>query len=431
MGLLLERKKDASLLNWNPKRTFIPEKIRVPLRPHSRVCVHTGDTVRLGQVLATPGHEGEVTTHAGIAGTVTGALTVPDGAGGMKDMIEIQGVPDPKARPGSWEPRKDWEQTSKEELSTAFQTAGLVTTDAVSVPVHLKIQQHLAARTVIINACEPEPYVTSEQTLVLSHPLEILKGAELLRKALDAENICFAFESCDFEMREIIKSKIFFLKWQHAEVRTVPALYPQGVEATLLRRWFAGREAEAVVFPASTAFAAYEAVVCQKPFFERIVTVGGECVVEPRSLWLPLGTLFQAAIQACKGLMREPGKVVMNGPMAGPAQEDLKMPVTASTAAILALPKELVQGGAEEPCIRCNLCADKCPVGISPAMVTLAAEQNEFETAKLFGAADCIECGNCGYVCPSKRPMLAFLRKAKKTLKFFSANDTARAYGRA
>jgi electron transport complex protein RnfC len=218
-------------------------------------------------------------------------------------------------------------------------------------------------------------------------------------------------------MIELIKSKIYFLKWEDAEVRTVPALYPQGPESTLLQAWFLGEEGKAVVFPASTAFAVYEAVAQRKPFYERVVTVSGECVVEPRSLWLPIGISFHDAFHACKGVMREPRKILMGGPMAGEAQTTTEVPVMAGTNAILALPGEIVREEAEaptgEPCIRCNLCVDHCPVFLSPAMITLAAEQKEFAVAKEWNVGECIECGNCTYVCPSQRPMLKLIRSAR------------------
>lgn len=420
-GIRLDRKKDASLINWNSKKTYVPEKIRVPLRRDSRPCVQEGELIRLGQRIAEPDGPDEVTVHAGITGTATGITAMRDAMGGTTVALTIQKSPEPKSASGAWELRKEWEKLSGEELLAIFRNSGLVTTDRFAEPVHAKVRRHAPASALIVNCCEPEPYVTCEQTLLLLHPVEVLKGAECLRKALGAEKISFAFEACNFDVGELLKSKIFFLKWAHAEVCAVPALYPQGVESLLLRNRFIGRGGPAVVFPASTAFAVYEAVAHQKPFYERLVTVGGECVVEPRSLWLPLGTSFQDAIHACKGVMREPETVIMNGPMAGVAQTDLNVPVTAGTAAILALPKEVARRRLEEPCIRCNLCVDKCPAGISPAMITLAADHREFETARQFGVAACIECGNCAYVCPSKRPMIEKIRTAKNRLGIFDA----------
>jgi electron transport complex protein RnfC len=417
VGLRLERKKDASLLNWNLKRPYPPEKIRIPMPRFASPCVRVGEIVQTGQKIAAPDANMQeadgVSLHAGMSGAVEKIGVFPNALGAESQMIEIRRQGEPKALP-SVEIRRGWEELPAEELLSIFQNSGLVTTDPQMEPVHVKLRRYAGARTVIINCCEPEPYITCEQVLTLSHPVEILKGAELLRKTLGADKIVFAVESCNLEMIELIKSKIYFLKWGHAEVRTVPALYPQGLEGTLLQAWFPGTKGEAVVFPASTAFAVYEAVAQQKPFYERVVTVGGECVIEPRSLWLPVGISFQDAIRSCKGVMREPQKILMGGPMAGIAQRTGEVSVMAGTNAILALPTEALKEEAVSlPCIRCNRCVDFCPVLLSPVMITLAAEQKEFAVAEVWDAGDCIECGNCSYVCPSQRPMLELIRSVR------------------
>ena len=159
----------------------------------------------------------------------------------------------------------------------------------------------------------------------------------------------------------------------------------------------------------ATAYAVYEAVVMQKPLYERVVTVGGECLVESRNLWLRIGTSLRDSIKACRGLLREPRKVLMGGPMSGEAQSSLEVPVLKGTKAVLALPKEVARPEEVAPCIRCGRCVDACPVEISPALITLAAEADDFEMARGYGVDFCIECGNCSYVCPSKRPMLELL----------------------
>lgn len=413
VGIRLERKKDASLLNWNLKRPYTPEKVCISLPATAYPCVRAGNHVETGQKIAEPAGPGCSTVHASMEGVVEKISLQPDALGNESMTIEICREGDPKPAPTFGNIRKDWEFLEEEELLTIFQDSGLVTTDVLMQPVHAKIKRSERHKTLVINGCEPEPYATCEQVLTMAHPVEILKGAEILKKAARAEKIFFVFEDCNLELIELIKSKIYFLKWEHIEVRTVPATYPQGLESLLLQTWFSGEEEKAIVFPASTAFAVYEAVVYQKPLYERVLTVGGECVIEPRSLWLPFGISFEDAIHLCKGLMREPSKVIMGGPMAGTAQKDLKVSVMPGTNAILALPKEVTQEETEEPCIRCNLCAEMCPVHLSPAMITLAAEQNEFELARQWDVFDCIECGNCAYICPSKRPMLKLIRKAQ------------------
>lgn len=162
----------------------------------------------------------------------------------------------------------------------------------------------------------------------------------------------------------------------------------------------------------ATAYAVYEAIVLQKPLVERAVTVGGECVGQSQNVWIPLGTSFEESFKFCRGFLREPRRVIMGGPMRGKSQATLAVMVTANTQAILALPKEIVVTEEVQPCIRCHRCVEVCPVGISPVMITLAAEKELFDIARAWGVEACIECGCCSYICPAKRPMVELIRYA-------------------
>ena len=158
-------------------------------------------------------------------------------------------------------------------------------TDGTNEPLRRRLEtEGKPPRTIVINGCEPEPYVSSENILMTGHLPEVLKGAELLRKASGAERVVFLIEDAERELFELVKSKIYLLKAASFEVFKVPAIYPMGA-ADFLPAEFS---LDSRILNASTAHAAYEAVYFGKPFFERIVTVavnvGG--TEEPR---LPFG----------------------------------------------------------------------------------------------------------------------------------------------
>jgi electron transport complex protein RnfC len=247
-------------------------------------------------------------------------------------------------------------------------------------PLHGHAGRRKKIKTVILNGCESEPYVTSAHALMMSHPLEILKGAEIFRKALSAERILFVSEDNKLEAAELLKSKVFFLKWPHVETAILPALYPQDHEAVLRRRFSDGEGDSAGPFEildVASAYAVWEAVVRQKPLYERAVTVAGECVIEPRNFWARIGTDLEILFKNAKGLLRPPARILLGGPMRGHAQALLEIPILKGTPALLALPPEAIgPKGAEEPCIRCGRCVEVCPSDISPVMITLAAERN-------------------------------------------------------
>lgn len=387
-GIRLEGKKEATILVWTLKRFDPPAKVRITA---DVPIVSLGDKVKTGQKISEPSDLQSVARHASISGTVTAMDS---------DAIEIESDKLDQKIASFGAERQGWDQLGPEALRSLFQDFGLVDLDAGMTPVHLKTAPKV--QTLVLNACEPEPYLTSEHALMMGHPLEILKGAEILRKALGAQEIILLTQENKLEVAELFKSKIFFLKWNHARVEVIPNIYPPHFSYP-----------DAITFNVATAFAVYEAIVFQKPLIERAMTVGGECLIEPKNVWARMGTEFDVLIKYAKGFLRQPGKIIWGGPMAGRALENLQTTVTPGMQGLLALPEELVKPEQVEPCIRCSKCVDACPVDISPALITLAAEQEQFALAMDYGAETCIECGNCSYVCPSKRPMVELIQYAR------------------
>ncbi len=446
-GITLEGKKESTLITWTLKRLRNPVRVRISLKQgpldKTTACVRHDDLVKAGQKIAEPADSFSVPLHASVSGRVITVGSFPHPTLDSCDAIEIVGDGKHETVPGVGTERHGWDLLSPDSLTALFREMGLVSLTPGMVPLHVLIEdarQH-KIHTLVINACEPEPYVTSDHSLMMSHPLEILKGAELLRHACGAEKVIIALQEDKMQVAELFKSKIYFLKWENIEVRVLPSKFPQGLSLPLLHALFGlkinfPREAQAeepeqavelglakefhrqglALQAVATAYAVYEAVVLQKPLYERPVTVAGECVMEPKNLWLPMGLSLQDSFKSARGLMREPGKVVMGGPMLGWEQEALEAPILKGTTALLALPKEVTFVPEVTACTHCGRCVEICPSEISPVMITLAAEQGLYEESQAWGALDCIRCGNCTYICPAKRPMADLIRDARQNL---------------
>lgn len=414
-GIRLEGKKEATLLVWTLKRFDPPSKVRLFLKQSENSfavpCVAAGDKVKAGEKIADPSNANSVAVHASLSGTITAVETFQHPVLGRAEAIEIESDKQDHKIPGLGAERRGWEQLAAEDLRNLYQESGLVELTLEMTPLHLKTEK--SVKKLVLNACEPEPYLTSEHALMMSHPVEILKGVEILRRSLGAEEIVIITQDNKVEVAELLKSKIYFLKWKHVEVRVIPSVYPAGT-SSMLQRVLNAEMPSFEIFNVATAFAVYEAIVLQKPLIERAMTVGGECLIEPKNVWARLGTDFEMLTKYAKNFLRQPGKVVLNGPMAGQAIESLQGSLIPGIQGLLALAEETVQEGQTESCIRSGRCIEVCPVEISPVMISLAAEQNLFEMAADYGAALCIACGNCTYICPSKRPMADLIRYAAK-----------------
>ncbi len=416
-GVFLPGKKENSFLEWTLKRPKTPKRVVIPLafgeEDRVEAMVEVGEKVLTGQKIARPQNDAAVAFHASLSGEVTRIGRFAHPVLGECESVEITASKNQSFSPLVGEERKNWQALPEELFLEIFREAGILDVSSTPVSLEQKVKQARKnkAQTLVVNLCESEPYVACRFALAMSQPLEILKGAEILRSVLGAERVVIVTETDKSQLAELLKSKIYFLKWKHFDVEIFPNRYPQD-EETILNHEMKGRT-KMFVDPV-TVFAAYEAVVFQKPFYERSVTVGGECLIEPHSFWLPVGMLFDEAIRACKGFLREPGKVLMNAPMRGIALGQLEVPVVWDTGAILALSKETAPRVKAGPCVHCGRCVDFCPVEISPKRIALAYENGFSELAKDSGAEQCIECGVCAYVCPSKRPLSDWIKRTKK-----------------
>jgi len=162
-----------------------------------------------------------------------------------------------------------------------------------------------------------------------------------------------------------------------------------------------------------TARAIYHAVAKRRPVVDRVVTVTGRGVQEPKNLMVRIGTPFSFVLEHCGGLREDAERVVMGGPMMGIAQFTLEVPVVKGTSGILVLNASEARDREAQVCIRCGRCVDACPMGLMPTVLYHYVIHKRFDDAQEYGVLDCIECGSCAYVCPAKLPLVHAMKWGK------------------
>jgi len=202
----------------------------------------------------------------------------------------------------------------------------------------------------------------------------------------------------------------------------MPTKYPQGSEKHLVKAAL-DREIPSGGLPfdvgtliqnVGTAVAIYEAVRYGKPLIERAVTVTGQNIKEPKNLWVKIGTPISHLLDACGGIVEEPAKVVVGGPMTGWAQETLDAPIVKGSGGVIVLPPDMAIEDMEyTDCVRCCKCVEHCPMLLYPNQISIYCESGMVLEAEEWNTMDCIECGICAYVCPSKRPITQLVQSTK------------------
>jgi electron transport complex protein RnfC len=148
---------------------------------------------------------------------------------------------------------------------------------------------------------------------------------------------------------------------------------------------------------------------------ERVITVAGDGVKESKNLMVRIGTAAHEIISYCGGYVATPAMVIFGGLMTGYAQPTDRTPVAKETIAILVLAKR--PETREWPCVRCAHCVDVCPMGLMPSEIYHRIAFRDYPGAEVLGLADCLECGSCSYVCPSRIPLVHYFRYGKAELK--------------
>ncbi|MGE5606361.1 MAG: RnfABCDGE type electron transport complex subunit C, partial [Bacteroidota bacterium] len=196
--------------------------------------------------------------------------------------------------------------------------------------------------------------------------------------------------------------------------------YPQGEEKMLINAITrktvpAGGlpvDVGVVVNNIATACALADAIQEGIPLISRVVTVTG-AVNNPRNLRVKLGTSVNKLVDYCNGFTGTPGKIVLGGPMTGPAQYRLDLPVIKTTSGVLVQERGEIKLLEDSPCVRCARCVDACPYNLMPCFVANAIETDDLAMAEKYGIMDCRECGSCTFVCPGRRPIVQNIKTAK------------------
>lgn len=404
----------------------LPAQVAVPLRQHigapCKPLVAVGETVCMGQKIG----DGEglcVPVHAPVSGVVEAIEDRPHPGGGTCPAIIIKNdfLDTPHH---TLKPHANPEQLAPAELVSILRESGLVGMGGAAFPTDIKSKTGMGYTSVLIlNACECEPYITADDALLRARSGDVLRGLALLARILNPDQTVIGIEDNKPEAAAILRETLKDIPG--VELRVLPTRYPQGAEKQLIQA-VTGRQVPSgglpkdvgcAVFNAATAFAAYRAVYEGMPLIERVVTVTGEGVKEPRNLIVRVGTSFQEVIDTAGGLGDDVWKVLSGGPMMGVAQGDLSVPVTKAVNAVLCLSSAQNGESAHPVCIRCGKCLEVCPMGLEPLYLYRYSNAGDLDALKRLHLTDCIECGCCAYACPGKVPLVQGFRAGKRAMK--------------
>lgn len=407
----------------------VPEELEIPLIQHfgapCKPLVKKKAEVSEGDLIG----EVESGLGANIHASATG--TIKD-VGQSKNPVTVT-CPSITVKVNNDAPKKeytpqDWKKFSREELLDRVKSAGIVGIGGAGFPTHVKLSPPPEAKvdTLILNGAECEPYLTTDHRVMLEHANEVVEGAKIILTILGIKTCYIGIEANKEDAAEAIEKAISSLGNEFdIRVKLLKVKYPQGSEKQLIQS-ITGRKVPGFGLPfdvgvivqnVGTTKAIYDAVVLNKPLYEKVITISGKGIKRRANLRIRIGTRIKDIVDYLGGTEDNLEKIVMGGPMMGFAISDLDIPVTKTTSGILFLTDDDIDTRPYSHCIRCGWCLDACPMGLSPNEIGIYVEAGRAEETAQFGVFECFECGCCAYVCPAKRPLVQFIRLAKMKAK--------------
>lgn len=414
-----ELSKDIPIMDFKPHGEMVyplSQHIGAPAKP----IVEKGEHVLMGQKIAESAGFVSAPIYASVSGTVKAIEPRRVVTGDMVMSIVVDN--DELYDDVGFAPSAPFDKLSKEEIIDIIREAGIVGMGGAGFPTHVKLSPKEPEKIeyVIANCAECEPYLTSDYRRMLEEPEKLVEGLKIILSLFDHAQGILAVEDnkkdCIALLKQITKNET------RISVRQLKTKYPQGGERALIYAT-TGRKINSSMLPADvgcivnnvdTIVAVYRAVIEGRPLMERIVTVTGDAINNPRNFRVPVGTDYTQLIEAAGGFKVEPEKIVCGGPMMGFAMFGTNVPVTKTSTALLAMSKDQVAASEPGPCINCGMCAQVCPGRVIPSHLAKYAEHFDEEAFVNNNGMECCECGCCSFICPAKRPLTQQIKSMRK-----------------
>lgn len=417
--------KDNKALTSNKKIIdyLNPKYIYIPLfdnNDHYDLCVNINQNIKIGEIIAISSKY-KIPYHSSISGIVKSVnKKMWTNSGKLIECVEIE---------------NDYKNESiinlknntleKDHIINVIKECGIVGMGGAGFPTYIKYLNN-DLHTLIVNGCECEPFITCDYRLMIEKTIKLINGIHYVLKAINGKRAFIAIKENKKELIKILE------KYTDEQIKIflVPDKYPVGYERYLVNKIMKTNyqklpsEVGCVVNNVSTIIAIYDAIKYNTPLINRVVTITGYCLEKPINVNCKIGTNIQEIINNIIYLKHKYHKkhCIVGGVMTGKSVVDDNIIVTKTLNAVIINPY-LRKSGNVLQCIGCGKCSNICPTKLTPTQIMkkyLIKNTKELQPLK---PELCIQCGLCSYICPSRIDLSNFVLKAKQHLRRENTND--------
>ena len=407
-----------------PQVMPVPDKVYISLHMHMGApcdpLVKKGDTVKVGQLIGSSQAFMSARTHSSVSGIVEAITSMTTSIGAVDQVVVI-------ATDGKQEISEEVQPpvvNNYQDFLEALKCSGLVGLGGAGFPAHVKfnLKDLNAVDTLVINAAECEPYITTDLRTMLDKSDMLFKGIKAVQKYMEINKVYIGIE--DNKPQAIEKLRQESANDPTIEVVPLKAMYPKGAEKVIayetcgkvIKEGQLPFQAGVIISNVTSMAFIGEYLTTGMPLITKTLTVDGSAIKEPKNVVAPIGATFKDIVEFCGGFKEEPAKLLMGGPMMGTPLYDVNYPLVKNNNALLAFAKADVPHYEETACIRGGRCVRACPMGLMPSLIETAFKMKDIDELKALKVNLCIECGCCAYACPAKRQLVVVNKLSKRLI---------------
>ena len=412
------------------QKAFLPRVITIPLSQETGIkykcLVNAGDIVKEGTVIAVS--EGSETEHINIHSSVPGKVLEdntcfsPDGKHDPSVKIKLSGS---FSYLGKKHEEIDAASISPSSISKTLIDFGVINTFRTESPQNLGVEiksllsQKKREKNLVVRLFDEDSYRITDSLMAKFFFDEIVKGARIVAKAIDAKGIVFAIDNKFSDKTIFEKSEYSDIKALEMNIRRYPCGTPREIvsafnRGTIKRSCIFSLTKADLFIDSSTAYEVYKAVGLSIPSMDKFVHFTGECLNASCLLEVKLGTSLRDIVSQIGGFLKEPQLIVVNGLLCGNSVHSLDVPITKYVKSVEFRSKNKKTDEQLHTCINCGNCRFACPAKLSPDIlynntVNFKRLSEQFAASSLA----CIECGLCNTVCPARLPLCQIITVLK------------------
>lgn len=412
----------------NTQNAFLPRIVTIPLTEEYGITyqpiVKNGDEVKEGDIIATSGTDLNNVSyiHASLPGKVIDIVPcfTPNGKQSFaikllfKGSFNYLGKIKEEANPALLVPSS---------IANILVEKGVINTFKTSYPENLGHQiKKYNGKNLIVRMFDEDPYRYADSIISKLFFNEILKGAKVIAKAINAKGIVLAIDQKLNDKTQYKNINDPDICVQEMNIKRYPCGTPREITSAFTRsgkpKEFGFSITKSDLFTdSSTIYEAYKSVFLSEPSINKNVHFSGNCLYSSALLNVKTGTSLKEIVKQLGGLVKEPQMIIINGSLCGTAVTNLDVPVTKYVKSVEFISNQKTTDDQIYSCINCGNCRVVCPVKISPDIL-----YNNTVNFKLlpesFAASSlgCIGCGLCNTVCPARLPLCQTISVLKENI---------------